>query len=170
MGDIQDEVLRYWLKACPDTGGLYPSRSDMKVADLRHRMAFVTILDIEKDPLDFRYRLLGTRIRDFLYADYTGKSFLELKGKGPQSRIWKILDSVRTNGEPLYTEIPYVGPKADFKRASSLYLPLATDHNNIDKIMIITNFKRIQQIGDPQEFDPSSTFAVKTPTEDAIFN
>ena len=144
MGDIQDDVLRYWLKACPAESGSYPSRQDMKVTDLRGRMAYVAILDVEQDPLDFRYRLIGTLLREFLFRDYTGESFRELEGKGPDSRIWGILDRVRTSGEPLYCEVPYVGPKSDFKQASSLYLPLADDHRNIDKIMVVSNFQLIE--------------------------
>lgn len=163
MGDIQDEVLRYWLKTCPESGGIYPSRKDMKVTDLRNRLAYVAVLDIEANPLDFRYRLVGTRLREFLYADYTGRSFRELEGKGPDSQIWDILNRVRTSEKPLYCEVPYVGPKADFKQASSLYLPLASDHVHIDKIMVVTNFKRIDQIDLSGDIDPSIAKVFEVP-------
>lgn len=157
MSEVQDEVLRYWLKACPDTGGPYPCRNDIKVTDMRHRMAYVAVLDVETDPIDYRYRLIGTKLRDFLFEDYTGQGLREIEGKGPGTKIWSIIDKVRTSGEPLFCEVPYIGPKADFKRASSLYLPLASDHKVIDKIMIVTNFKRIEQIDFSADFDPSDS-------------
>lgn len=144
MSDVQDEVLRYWLKTCPSEGGVYPNRKDIKINDLRNRMAHIAILDIENDPVDFRYRLIGTRLCEFLYRDYTGESLSELGGKGPGSEIWAIFDRVKTRGTPLYCEVPYVGPKADFKQASSLYLPLASDHNTIDKIMEVSHFQRME--------------------------
>ncbi len=153
MGDVQDEILRYWLKNCPDGSGVYPSRQDIKVSDLRRRMAHIAILDVESEPTDFRYRLIGTRLRDFLHRDYTGDSLSELEGKGPGSEIWSIFDKVRQSGSPLYCQVPYVGPKADFKQASSLYLPLASDHKTIDKIMEVTHFERAQPDHAPFDFD-----------------
>ena len=164
MGDLQDEILRYWLKLCPSAGGVYPSRKDVKVSDLRNRMAHIAILDVETDPLDFRYRLIGTRLREFLYKDYTGQSLSELEGKGPGSEIWAIFDRVLTDGGPLYCEVPYVGPKADFKQASTLYLPLASDHNVIDKIMLVSHFQRIEAKGHTSDFDwmKSKTYSIPT--------
>jgi len=153
MGDVQDEILRYWLKLCPSTDGVYPSRKDIKVTDLRNRMAHIAILDVETDPLDFRYRLIGTRLREFLHRDYTGQSLSELEGKGPGSEIWTIFDRVRTSGDPLYCQVPYVGPKADFKQASTLYLPLASDNNTIDKIMLVAHFQRIETKEQSFDFD-----------------
>lgn len=151
MGDVQDHILRYWLKACPENSGPYPCRSDIKISDLRNRMSNVAILDIENNPLDFRYRLIGTRLCEFLYHDYTGKKLSELDGKGPGSRIWSILEEVKNSGSPLYREVPYVGPKADFRQASTLYLPLASDHHTVDKIMLVPHFQRIERNYHPAE-------------------
>lgn len=157
MSEIQDEVLRYWLKTCPDSDGIYPSRGDIKISDMRHRMAHVAILDVETEPVDYRYRLIGTKLREFLFQDYTGQSLREIDGKGPDSKIWGIIEKVHQTGEPLFCEVPYIGPKADFKQASSLYLPLAHDHKTVDKIMIVSNFKRIEQIDVSDGFDPSDS-------------
>jgi len=164
MGDVQDHILRYWLKACPLKGGLYPRRNDIKVTDLRSRMADVAILDIETNPLDFRYRLIGTRLCEFLHRDYTGQKLSELNGKGPGSEIWNILERVKDSGSPLYCEVPYVGPKADFRQASTLYLPLATDHNTIDKIMLVSHFHRIEQSYHPSENGSSKSRIYSIPT------
>lgn len=157
MGEIQQEVLSYWLKKCPDVNGQYPSRTDIQVTDLRHRMAYVAVLDVHTSPLDFSYRLIGTRLREFLFEDYTGKNLRSLEGKGPGSKIWEILSRVYSTGEPLYCNVPYVGPKADFRQASSLYLPLAGNHKQVDKIMIVTHFERINHNECPDEFSPVDT-------------
>lgn len=157
MSTVQEDILTYWLDACPSDDGLFPSRQQMKVTDLRSRMAHVAVMDVEQDPLDFRYRLIGTKLREFLYADYTGQSFRELKGKEPGSEIWTIVEQVYRDQTPLYCEVPYVGPKADYKQASSLYLPLASDNRTIDKIMLVSNFVLIDQIDYDTEFDPADT-------------
>ena len=113
--------------------------------------------DIEQDPLDFRYRLIGTWLRNFLYEDYTGRSLRELEGKGPGSGLWSILERVYKDRDPLYCAVPYVGPKSDYKQASSLYLPLADDHTMINKIMLVANFELIENVEFDSNFDPLDT-------------
>lgn len=154
MSTTQEFVLKYWLEACPTDGGLFPARSEIKVTDLRNRMAQVGVIDVEHDPLDFRYRLIGTWLRSFLHEDYTGRSLRELEGKGPGSGLWSILESVYRDQNPLYCAVPYVGPKADYKQASSLYLPLADDHNTINKIMLVANYELIEEVEFEEDFDP----------------
>lgn len=147
MGPVQEDVLKYWLGACPPRRNEIPSRADMKVTDLRSRMASIAIVDIEQDPVDFRYRLIGTHFREFMFNDYTGKLYSEIRGKGRESEVWKLLEEVRTSGKPIYTEIPYIGPKSDFMRASNLCLPLADNHHNVDKIMLVADFQPISSAG-----------------------
>ena len=157
MSDTQEFALKYWLAACPQEQGMFPARSSMKITDLRSRMSQIGILDIEHNPLDFRYRLIGTWLRTFLHDDYTGQSLRELDGKGPDSKIWSILESVYREQDPIYCAVPYVGPKSDYKQASSLYLPLADDNKTINKIMLVANFELIEQSAYDSNFDPLET-------------
>lgn len=166
MSTTQEFVLKYWLEACPKNGGLFPARSDMKITDLRSRMAKVGIIDVETDPLDFRYRLIGTWLRNFLFEDYTGRSLRELSGKGPGSKLWSILEGVYHDRDPLYCAVPYVGPKADYKQASSLYLPLADDHKTINKIMLVANFELIEDAELASNFDALDTRFVPSEWQD----
>ncbi len=157
MSTTQEFVLQYWLDACPKEGGIFPARSEIKITDLRSRMSQVGVIDIEHDPLDFRYRLIGTWLRSFLHDDYTGRSLRELDGKGPGSGLWSILEGVYEDRNPLYCAVPYVGPKADYKQASTLYLPLADDHATINKIMLVANFELIENATFDSISDPLDT-------------
>lgn len=145
MGPVQEDVLKYWLGACPPRPDAIPSRADMKVTDLRSRMASIAIVEVMHDPIDYRYRLIGTHIREFMFNDYTGRLYSELHGKGRDSEIWGLLEKVRTSAKPIYTEIPYIGPKSDFMRASNLCLPLGSDHATVDKIMLVADFQPISR-------------------------
>lgn len=157
MSTTQEFVLRYWLEACPNDGRTFPARADIKVTDLRNRMSHVGVVEVEQNPLDFRYRLIGTWLRGFLYEDYTGRSLRELEGKGPGSGLWSILENVYQDRDPLYCAVPYVGPKADYKQASTLYLPLADDHETMNKIMLVSNFELIEGTAFPSEHDPMAS-------------
>lgn len=141
IGNDQEIILNYWKSLCPDEPDTLPARSDISPQDLGRHVSSIIIMDVLNDPLNFRYRLVGTYVRDFLYEDYTGKSFLELNGKGPESQIWQLYDRTRLRRRPIYCEVPYVGPKADFMKSSTLYLPLASDHHTVDKIIAAVRFE-----------------------------
>jgi hypothetical protein len=105
----QQNILEYWTLIRGRTGAL-PSREDMRIRDIGPHMAWVVVFDILDTPLDYRYRLVGTMVLENTYGDYTGKTLREMEGKGPGSKIWEFLDTARTTREPLFREVPYVGP------------------------------------------------------------
>ena len=141
MVQFQEDALNYWQTKCPADPNLLPSRNDIKAPDLGRIMTRVIIVDIIDDPRDIQYRLIGTFLRDFFHEDYTGKRFSELEGKGPGSKIWQLHEHVLKSRRPIFCNQPYVGPKADYMQVASLFLPLASDHMNIDKIMAVLNFE-----------------------------
>lgn len=139
LSDSQKSLLDYWTQWRGRHGGL-PGRNDMRVQDIGSHMAFVVIFDVLSDPLDYRYRLIGTMVREHSRADFTGKTLRQMEGKGPGSKIWGFLDQVRSEKEPLFREVPYVGPKELFLRSTLLFLPLASDHESPDKIFLVSHF------------------------------
>ena len=107
-------------------------------------MPFVVIFDILEEPLDFKYRFFGTMVRQHSHDNFTGKLLSELPGKGPDSQIWNMLDQTRIKKNAMFKGVPYVGPDADFKRSTVLFLPMADDHNTPDKIFLIANFTKTE--------------------------
>lgn len=61
----------YWRskRASPDA---IPLRSAFDPTDLREVLPNVLIVDVEHDPLRFRYRLVGTRVVEFNNQEFTG--------------------------------------------------------------------------------------------------
>lgn len=135
-------ALTHWQKA--KKGNLLPSRSDFDLAALAPFLPNIVLLDVVNDPLDFRYRVIGNVAMQNFTKNYTGLALSEIPGKGPDSAVFSSLETVVRSKEPCAQHIPYVGPNHDFKKISSLALPLAKDHINVDKIMIIVEFLRIQ--------------------------
>lgn len=140
ISESQEVFLMYWLKQCPDEPDRFPARRDINPADLGRHMAHIIILDVLNDPVDFQYRLVGTHARSFMHNDDTGKKFSELPGKGPDSDLWATKLRVLSLRKPIFEEVKYVGPQADFTRVLTLHLPLAKDGQNIDMIMSVLNF------------------------------
>lgn len=139
LTEAQQSLLLHWQHMREKRGGL-PARGDFRMQDLGRHVPDIIVMDILADPVDFRYRLIGTNAAEHLHMDYTGKSLRNLPGKGPGSTIWANMDETRQSREPRHLSVPYVGPHADFKKAVTLYLPLASDHQNADKLMLVTSF------------------------------
>lgn len=51
---------------------MIPLRSDFDPTELRDLLPNILIVDVEHDPLRFRYRLVGTRVVEFNSQEFTG--------------------------------------------------------------------------------------------------
>ena len=140
LSPVQREFFSYWREQAG--GRIAPRDQDIDVLDVPTLMPHVVILDILRDPLDFRYRLVGTSVREMSSANFTGKKFSDFDGRGPGSKIWTILDSVRVSQKPAYYSIPYIGPNKDFLKLNDLFLPLLDDNMDTSKIILVSYFQR----------------------------
>ena len=134
----QRDFFAYWRKQAG--GRIAPRRQDLDVLDVPTLMPHVVIFDVLRDPLDFRYRLVGTAVREMSTREYTGMKMSEIDGRGPGSNIWSILDTVRVSQKPAYHSIPYVGPKKDFLQLNDLFLPMVDDNMETDMITLVSHF------------------------------
>ncbi len=72
----QQQIYDYWRKCAGDRD--MPMRSDLNPSDIPHLLPFVSLIDIEHDPLRYRIRLAGTRLYDIYDGEITGKYVEEL--------------------------------------------------------------------------------------------
>lgn len=61
----------YWRSKMGAQGEV-PRRRDIDPSEVRELLPNLMMVDVERDPLRFRYRLVGTRVVDFSYRDFTG--------------------------------------------------------------------------------------------------
>jgi hypothetical protein len=55
-----------------------PTRADLGPFDLKALLGNVILIDVEPDPLRFRYRLVGTNITQIVKRDVTGRYFEDI--------------------------------------------------------------------------------------------
>jgi PAS domain len=67
----------YWLGK--RQGRMMPCRSDIEPVEIPALLPYVMLIDVIADPLDFRYRLIGTAARNVMRRDYT--AFLGDRGE-----------------------------------------------------------------------------------------
>jgi hypothetical protein len=136
LSAVQKDFLAYWRRQVGDRAA--PRRADFDVLHVPTLMPHAIVLDVLADPRDFRYRLVGTVQRNMSSRDYTGMKMSEIDGRGPDSAIWSILDSVRASREPAFHSISYVGPKKDHMKLNDLFLPWLGDDGDTDMIIVVS--------------------------------
>ena len=139
LSDIRSPVVRqgldYWTKARGERA--MPARADLDPMEMIPLLPHVILLDVLRDPLDFRYRLIGTLVEEHMSAPYTGRRFSEFEGQRAPSRIWTCNERVVTERQPIRSDIPYIGPKADFTTMEDIMMPLSADGESVDVIFIV---------------------------------
>ena len=71
----------YWQGKCA-AGGLPASRA-LDPLDMPRLLPHLLLKDVRRDPWDFRYRVVGTLVREHSRHDWTGKWMSEIDGQGP---------------------------------------------------------------------------------------
>jgi hypothetical protein len=148
QGDLVSEIVlggfRYW--DAKRSGARIPARSAFDpLIEIPGLVRFMMLKDVQRAPLDFRYRLVGTGLRSHMNKDYTGTWMSEVEYQRAPSTIWDYHKQVAETGAPLFIKPDYVGPHKDYLVVESVMLPLAEDHATVNMIMIFIAFMK----GDP---------------------
>jgi len=153
LDDLTSEIViggfRYWEGKKPANG--IPARGDFDpLLEIPGLVRFMMLKDVQRDPLDFRYRLVGTGLRTHLTTDWTGKLMSEVEYQRAPSTIWDYHQQVAETAEPLFIRPNYVGPHKDYLMIESAMLPLGDDHRTVDMIMIFIEFMKQAAPGAPR--------------------
>jgi hypothetical protein len=146
VGDLRLEserlrtALEYWERK--RAGRLMPSRADYDPADFPALLPFVILTDVERqNPLDFRYRLIGTAICDRIRRDYTGWRLQDLPHQRPGSLVWDgRARCVETRAPVIDPVVPYVGSHARVRHVRQVHLPLSANGETVNMIFTAVEF------------------------------
>jgi len=126
--------LAYWLEKKGSRA--MPRRADLDPAEIPDLLPHVLLIDILQEPLDFRYRLIGTTVEHHLSRPLTGLRLSELPHQQPGSVIWATLEGVVIDPRPISSRIPYVGPHRDYKVAEDVIMPLSDDGKTVNMLFV----------------------------------
>lgn len=102
----------------------------------------LVLVDVERDPLDFRYRYIGTAIRENMAADWTGLRMSEIPMQRAPNPIWQHHLWVLEHRLPRFYRPAYLGPYRQFKFIEAAQLPLGPEGRDIDMMMVFVDFLR----------------------------
>lgn len=136
---INRKAIKYWRKQSGVRA--MPARSDIDPASLRDVIANMIMLNVEDGGEDYRFRLVGTKMREFLSGDYTGFLLSEVAALQPADRLLENFRTVIETRKPILANTPYVGPKRSIVESEDLNMPLSTDGETVDRIMVVVDFR-----------------------------
>lgn len=126
-------VRAYWEQKRGNR--LMPARGEIDPLDIVPALPNLIIFDVQRDPLDFRYRLIGTEIDKHSSHSYTGYKVTEIPHRAPPSTVWENLTMVTKEKVPSCQRVPYVGPGYDFTETRQVLFPLSDDGQTVDHLL-----------------------------------
>ena len=136
-------LYRYWLGLHPPEGGL-PGRQHVDPTALPPALLpFLWLADVQRAPLRFRYRLLGTEHVRVLRRDYTGHWIDEAHANFAGSAASAQFVAAVERGEPGYRsgDTLIILPE-DYRSMERLILPLARDGKSVDMLLAISVYHK----------------------------
>lgn len=123
-----------WLEIGVDSE--LPSRSDICPEALKPWLRNVALIDIERMPLRFRRRLVGTKIVDYQGSDETGHYLDDRDSDAVDSWIIDDYVACATQGTAVHRSERSTDTTGSEIRWERLLLPLASDGRTPDKILV----------------------------------
>jgi hypothetical protein len=124
-------------------GRQMPARSDLDpVIEIPKLLPHIILIDVRFEPMDFRFRLVGSHVRQNLTRDYVGEWFSALANYNPQSTIWPRHQAVVETSQPTLQRPTYIGPHRDFIAVENVLLPLTVTEPGWGMQMMFFDFVR----------------------------
>lgn len=133
-------LYTYWQRKL--NGRRMPARPDIEPLDLKPVLPQLVLLDVQSAPLDFRYRLAGTRTYDIFGFDLTGRSVRDLEPRALSEGLWASLAALVRDGQPQHEHLQFTTGDGYARSYRVLRLPLGADGATVDRILVLTTFER----------------------------
>ena len=136
------QLHRYWREIHPPGGGL-PGRQHLDPTDIPALLPFVWLADVQRAPLRFRYRLLGTEHRQVFGRDYTGWWLDEVHAGFDTAPAYHQYLAAVEQGRVAYRRgHTLIMLPEDYRSIERLMLPLARDGETVDMLLAISLYQR----------------------------
>ena len=128
----------YWQSIHPPGGGL-PGRQHLDPLDIADLLPLVWMVDVQPEPLRFRYRLLGTLHVAAMGRDYTGRWLDEAHENFLTHAAYPHYVSVVRDKVPSYRKgKPGFHVDPELYEMERVLLPMARNGADVDLILAIT--------------------------------
>lgn len=130
-----DQMLSYWRSKCgPDR---IPMRADIEPHEIPSVLPDLYLMNVRDGGKDFQYRLIGTRIEEFLGVDLTGFWLDEVRPASILDRLLPLYRKAAVDRVPVYSEGRFLSSEAEYLKAKRLYAPLLTESDEVGQLMCV---------------------------------
>ena len=142
----------YWQSQGALRGGL-PRRSDIAPGDIKDLLPNIMIVDVERDPLRFRYRLVGTRVVEYNGVEFTGRYLGEI-GWAEEQALFDSYAEVVNSRQPFFGSFAWGLVTGAMGRCEFARFPLSEDAAAVTQILAIEDYDfpkldALPSLGDP---------------------
>jgi len=138
-------LFAYWL--AKSAGRIGPSRDDINPTDIPAILPNIHMHDVLDGGRAFRARLIGTQIVAAIGDDQTNRIFTESENDLVGARVFAAMSAVVTHKRPIRgTARHAAAPRLDFLSAESVFLPLSSDGQKVNKLLACTIFSQPQSL------------------------
>jgi hypothetical protein len=113
-----------------------PARADFDPLDLKYLMGKLLLVDVLREPLRFRFRLVGTELVKRAGIDLTGKMLDDYPDPEFREYMRERYGAAVTSRQPLGSVQSRLVLDGRVRRYEALLLPLANDGETVDMLMI----------------------------------
>lgn len=128
------ELHEYWLSR--RRGRLMPSRADIDPADIAQLLPHIALVDIEHEPFRVRYRVVGTRLVQYVGHDFTGLYLDEVKFTKPDELL-ALYRRAAQDRAPTFRSSTWRGRDGVVWGVENAILPLSEDDVRVTQCLAI---------------------------------
>jgi hypothetical protein len=145
LDEIESPILRRFFQYYLEKRGnrLFPARADIDPLDFPYALGDITLVNVHHDPLNFSFRLDGSRHVERFGFDLTGRSLDDFPYPEMRQAIFDSYKDVIDHREPrrYFRELESAGR---WFRYETLLLPLSNDGTTINMIVSAISFHDLQ--------------------------
>lgn len=139
--DILGTAARYWERMRGDRS--LPSRRDLDPTEIPSLLPFVMLVDVEPDPLDFRFRLIGGAVEKIVARHTKRRRFSTISFMAAGNPVWADYAEVVEKRRLLVADVGYVGNDRSIRRVRHCLMPLSNDGSNVNMIFVAVEIERV---------------------------
>jgi PAS domain len=117
-----------------------PKWGDINPAEIKSLLPNIVVIQVEHNPLDFTEKITGDAILSRSRINSMGINWRAYEGRGPESKIWQVMEQVVREKSPSFHTIPYVGLHREFMTVETVALPLSDDGEVVTRIITFVNY------------------------------
>lgn len=132
-------LYSYWADRCRTRGVSMPRRGDVEPDQVRDLLPNMMIVEVEREPLRFRYRLVGTRVVEYNGLEFTGRYLGEI-GWPEEHDLFDGYVRVIEGRRPVFGSLAWRLTTGRVGRCEFARLPLSEDDAVVSQILAMEDY------------------------------